>query len=247
MASLEIEGKSVEEAIKSACEQLNLPREKLEIEILSAGTTGIFGLVGAKKARIRVTVREEAPQTSSVPELPDGISNGPSPAETDSETEILNQVRLLTEGILERMGLAFQVRAHWEEETLQVRIEGDKTGLLIGRQGKTLDALQYLITRILHRKTGKEFRVLLDSGGYRSRRREYLKKMALKLAIKAKQTGKPVSTGPLNAHDRRIIHLALEKDKEVKTLSRGEGLLKKVVIFEEKKETAPERPIEAEE
>ena len=236
MASLEIEGKSIEEAIETACHQLNVPREKLEIEVLNSGSTGIFGIVGSKKARIRATVKEEAVET--VPEAP----TPPTQVVPDSlpvlpsEIDLVAEAQTVTQDILKLMGLEATLQVEQERETLHIRIEGDTSGLLIGRRGQTLDALQYLITRILNRKGSDKTKVVLDSGDYRSRRKSYLEEMALKMAEKAKQTGKPVVISPLNAHDRRIVHLTLEKDKSLKTISRGEGQLKKMVIFAVKKD-----------
>ena len=205
MASLEIEGKSIEEAVETACNELNVPREKLEIEILDSGSTGIFGIVGSKRARIRATVKEV-----------------PSDVAAEAQTVIQN--------ILSLMGLEATLQIKKDREILHIKIEGEASGLLIGRRGQTLDALQYLITRILNRKVSDKIKVVLNSGEYRSRRKKYLEDLALKMAEKSKQTGKPVVISPLNAHDRRIIHLILEKDKSLKTISRGEGHLKKMII-----------------
>jgi spoIIIJ-associated protein len=239
MASLEIEAKSIEEAIETACLQLDVPREKLEIDILNSGSTGIFGIVGSKKAKIRATVKEESVEPA--PEVPVLLQEEPAPDNVPlPETDMVVEAQTVIQDILTRMGLETTLVVRKEKETLHVRIEGDKSGLLIGRRGQTLDALQYLITRILNRKGSDKIKVVLDSGDYRSRRKTYLEDLALKMAEKSKQTGKPVVISPLNAHDRRIIHLTLEKDKSLKTFSRGEGHLKKMIISGVKKE----QPIE---
>jgi spoIIIJ-associated protein len=241
MASLETEGKSIEEAVDAACNQLNVPREKLEIEVLNSGSTGIFGIMGSKKAKIRATVKEE--RVEIIPETPIPIQaeSGSMPVLT-SEVDKVNEAKILTQDLLKLMGLEATLQIEQEKETIHIKIEGDTSGLLIGRRGQNLDALQYLITRILNRKGPDKTKVILDSGDYRSRRKSYLEEVALKMAAKAKQTGKPVVISPLNAHDRRIVHMALEKDKSLKTISRGEGQLKKMVIFLVKKER-PEEPI----
>jgi spoIIIJ-associated protein len=240
MASLEIEAKSIEEAIETACLQLDVPRENLEIEILNSGSTGIFGIVGSKKAKIRATVKEES--VEPVPEAPVLLQEEPTPESSLPlpETDMVVEAQTVLLEILTRMGLETTLVVRKEKETLHIRIEGDKSGLLIGRRGQTLDALQYLITRILNRKGPDKTKVVLDSGDYRSRRKKYLEDLALKMAEKSKQTGKPVVISPLNAHDRRIIHLTLEKDKSLKTFSRGEGHLKKMIISGVKKEQPAE-------
>jgi spoIIIJ-associated protein len=239
MASLETEGKSIEEAVEAACNQLKVSREKLEIEVLNSGSTGIFGIVGSKKARIRATVKEE--EVEIIPETPTTLQVEPGLKPVlPSEIDMVDEAKILTQDLLKLMGLEATIQVEQEKETLHIKIEGDTSGLLIGRRGQNLDALQYLITRILNRKGPDKIKVLLDSGDYRSRRKSYLEEVALKMAAKAKQTGKPVVISPLNAHDRRIVHLTLEKDKSLKTISRGEGQLKKMIIFLAKKEQSEE-------
>lgn len=239
MASLETEGKSVEEAVEAACNQLNVPREKLEIEVLNSGSTGIFGLMGSKKARIRATVKKDLPEI--VPETqPSTPITSVSSSVLPSEVDRVDEAKTLTQDLLKLMGLEATLQVEKERETIHIKIEGEASGLLIGRRGQNLDALQYLITRILNRKGPDKTKVVLDSGDYRSRRKSYLEEVALKMAAKAKLTGKPVVISPLNAHDRRIVHLTLEKDKSLKTISRGEGQLKKMVIFAVKKDRSEE-------
>jgi spoIIIJ-associated protein len=205
MRSLEVEAKTIEEAIEMACSELNVSREKVEIEVLSSGSTGIFGIVGTKKAKIRATTKEESLDLAATAEK-------------------------VTQDLIAFMGLEARLTARVEGNTVHIQFEGDKSSLLIGRRGQTLDALQYILTRILHRKFSEKVKIILDSGDYRDRRKRYLEDLAVKMAEKSKQTGKPVVLSPMNAHDRRIIHLALEKDKNLKTISRGDGLLKKIII-----------------
>lgn len=244
MASLEIEGKSVEEAVEAACSQLNVSREQLEIEVLTTGSTGIFGIVGSKKARIRATIKEEPVELVSEVETQGSLEPGPPPVLL-SEEELIAESKTLTEDILSLMGLEATVAVQKEKDTLLIKIEGEKSGLLIGRRGQTLDALQYMVTRILSRKSLDKTKLVMDSGDYRIRRKEYLEDLALKMAEKSKQTGKPVVLSPLNAHDRRIIHLTLEKDKSLKTVSRGEGQLKKMIISPVRKDRPAAPPSES--
>lgn len=228
MASLEIEGKSVEEAIQAACRQLNVPKEKLEIHVLNSGSTGIFGIVGSKKAKIRVTLIEEPmePEPEQSPHPP-----------TMAESDLIAETQTLTREILSLMGLEAELSVRQERDTIHIQIEGEEaSGILIDRSGQTLDAVQYIITRILTRKGLGKTKIVLDSGDYRNRRKKYLEDLAIKMAEKAKQTGRAVVISPLNAHDRRIIHLVLEKEKTLKTISRGEGHLKKMIISPIKKE-----------
>ncbi|HMK66881.1 MAG TPA: RNA-binding cell elongation regulator Jag/EloR [Thermodesulfobacteriota bacterium] len=239
MPSLEIEGKSIEEAIQAACQQLNVPKEKLDIQIINSGSTGIFGIVGSKKAKIRATLIEEAPEKFSQTESDTLIPS--------STTDFLAEAKMLTQEILGLMGLEFILSAVKERDTIYIQIEGDEaSSVLIGRSGQTLDAVQYLLTRILNRKGLGRTKIILDCGDYRSRRKNYLETLALKMAEKAKKTGKPAIINPLNAHDRRIIHLVLEKEKSLKAISRGEGHLKKMVISLIKKDRPQSPPTQSE-
>lgn len=213
METFEFEGKTDEEAIENACRQLNLTRDEMEIEVMEPGSAGIFGLVGGRKAKVKVTLKREEPQ---IPEEEDGIAIAKEALE-----KILALIPM--EGT--------SVRAKYVDGTIVLNIEGDKSGLLIGRKGRTLDALQFIVNKIVNKALGKRARVIVDSENYRERRRDFLIQMALRMGDKAKKIGKPVATNPLNPHDRRIVHLALREDEELGTKGRGEGILKKVVII----------------
>ena len=210
MKEYEFEGKTTEEAMEEASRQLNLPAEELNFDILEPGSAGIFGLVGGKKAKIRVTVE------------------GPEPADEERGLEIAKET---LENILIRIPVEATVEAHRMDGKLILNIEGDRSGLLIGRKGKTLDALQFIVNKIVNKALEKRVNIVVDSENYRKRRKESLVQLALKMGDKAKRIRKPVATNPLNPHDRRIVHLALKEDERLDTRSRGEGLLKKVVII----------------
>lgn len=207
MSTLEIEEKSIEEAILLACEKLKLPREKLEIEIVSKGTTGIFGIVGAKKAKIRVTAKE-LPLAAAVEQAKAIL------------TEILTHVELPT-----------VVESESRNGYIYLNIISNGSGLLIGKRGKTLNALQYLVAKILQKEIGENVSVVVDTENYRSKREDSLTELARQLCDKVKKSHRPLTTGPMNAQDRRIIHLALREDPEVRTKSKGEGNLRRVVIY----------------
>jgi spoIIIJ-associated protein len=134
------------------------------------------------------------------------------------------------ENILALIPVETSVIADQIDGNIALNIEGDTSGLLIGRKGKTLDALQFIVNRIVNKTLDRRTRVVVDSENYRQRRRDSLTQMALRMGDKAKRIGKPVTTNPLNPRERRIIHLALKEDGRLHTKSKGEGLLKKVVI-----------------
>jgi spoIIIJ-associated protein len=207
MSVLEFEEKTLEDAIALACQKLKLPREQLEIEIISKGSSGIFGIVGAKKAKIRVS-----PKTLSL--------EGAAERGKEILTEILRHVDLPT-----------VIESEVREDQICLNIISNGTGLLIGKRGKTLGAIQHLVTKILHREVGENVTVIVDTENYRSKRETSLTELAQQLSEKVKKTRRSLTTGPMNAQDRRIIHLALKEDLEVRTKSKGEGNLRRVVIY----------------
>lgn len=123
-----------------------------------------------------------------------------------------------------------QVSAHLEGNAIELEINGGEAGILIGRRGQTLESLQYLVTRIVSHRAGRAIRIMVDTGGYRRRRQESLEDLAVKLGEKAKNIRRPVSVGPLNSQERRVVHMALRGVPGLSTASRGRGDLKKVVI-----------------
>jgi spoIIIJ-associated protein len=211
----EFEGKTTEEAIEQACVHFQVTAEQLEIEILSVGSPGLFGL-GGRKAKIRATRRAE------------------------SEENLLTAAQEVLENLLEKMQEKATVSAQVEDDRISLRIETDDAGLLIGKQGQTLDALQYLVTKMLAKKSRRKVRIAIDVEAYRARHHEALALLAQKYGEKVKKSGKPITLNPMNPYDRRIIHMALQEDKDLKTTSRGEGLYKKVIISPAKKKEGQE-------
>jgi spoIIIJ-associated protein len=235
---IEIEGKTIDEAIEKACKKFNLPREKLNIEILSEGTSGFFGLIGSKKALIRASVMS-IDITIEGDEGEKKREPAPKPQESTPETfddpAIAKEAQEMLEGILSRMGIDFSVNAAREDEYIVLDIKGDGSGLLIGRGGQTLDALQYIVNKALNKNGRDRKRIILDTENYRKKKESNLIALAEKLGAKAKRMRKPVTVSPMNAHDRRIIHLALQHDKGLTTKSRGEGAFRKIIIVPAKK------------
>jgi spoIIIJ-associated protein len=215
MEFLEFEGKTTEEAIESACAHFQVPSEGLEIEIVSVGSPGIFGL-GGRKARIRAA-------------LPQG-----------QEDDLPSLAREILEQVLAKMQEPATVTVTQEDDRISLLIATDDAGLLIGKQGQTLDALQYLVTKMLAKQTRKKVRIAIDVEAYRARHNEALALLAQKYGEKVKRSGRPITLNPMNPYDRRIVHMALQGDKDLKTISRGEGLYKKVVISPVKKKESQE-------
>jgi len=208
MSSIEIEAKTTEEAIEKACKHFHLSQEELDIEVLESRPTGIFGIVGTKKARIRVTPKE------------------------DSSLVVAQET---LKGIISLIAEDTRISAERKGDDIVLNIQGNDTGILIGRKGKTLEALEFIVNKAVNRASEKKVRVIVDSENYRKRREEAIKTLALKMGEKAKKTKKTVTTDPISPRDRRIVHLTLKGDSEVSTKSEGEGLFKRVSIIPNKR------------
>ena len=137
----------------------------------------------------------------------------------------------LMAGLLERIGVKAEVEVVSKEGDLHLEIKGDQEGILIGRHGRTLDSFQFLINRMVNKRLETPVRIILDINEYRKRKTENLKKMAIRVGEKVKSNGLPLTIGPFDAHDRRLIHIALKEDPAVRTESLGEGKLKKITIL----------------
>jgi spoIIIJ-associated protein len=243
MDSIEIEGKTIDEAIEKACNEFNVPREKLNIEIISDGATGFLGL-GSKKAKIRASImsidmaidtpttpsQEGAQKKSSV------ISSSMEPEEPKDSAETPGmRAKTILEGILLRMNLDCLITVEETADTILLNIKGDGSGLLIGKRGQNLDAIQYIVNKAVSKYTNNRKMIVVDTESYRGKREESLIALAEKLAEKVKKSKKALTVGHMNAHDRRVIHLALQNDESLTTKSRGEGEFRKIVIIPAKK------------
>lgn len=247
MKTYEFQGKNADEAIANACRKLKLTIDGMEVEIIEPGSAGIFGLVGGRKAKIKVIVPEKVIETTEAPEDGGAVEPAPGP-EQQSEMGAVQKSGQKVDAVSKEEGLAVakealenilalipmegtSVNAEDNDGIISLDIEGDKSGLLIGRKGRTLDALQFIVNKIVNKTLERRTQVVVDSESYRKRRKEFLTQMAQQMGAKAKRIRKPVATNLLYPHDRRIVHLALRDDKGLSTKSRGDGLFKKVIII----------------
>jgi spoIIIJ-associated protein len=249
MDSYEFEGKTTEEAINNASHELNIPAENLEFDIIEPGSAGIFGLVGTRKTKLRVTILKDTDDADeddfdNIDQLDTLLEDRSEKPEAVEEVEEIEEIvdneyfdiaRDALENILKLIPVDTTVTGKPSSNgKISLVIEGDTSGLLIGRKGKTLDALQYIVNKITNKNADKKLKVVIDSENYRQRRIDSLTQMAIKIGNKAKKFKKPFSTSPLNPHDRRIVHLALKNVEKLETRSRGEGLHKRVVVIPKK-------------
>ena len=199
---VEKEGKTVESAIEEALLELNIDKEDAEIQILDEGSKGLFGLIGGRNALVRVRKKIDYDKI----------------------------VKDFMEPIFDALGVNGELEVTVEDDNINVKVLADDIGILIGRRGETLDALQYLMGLVINKSSDKFIRVIFDVGNYREKREETLEKLAKKLAGKVVRTRKSITLEPMNQYERRIIHATLQNYKNVETYSIGDEPNRKVVI-----------------
>lgn len=157
-----------------------------------------------------------------------------------SEVRILEErvelAKQLTLGLLQRMGAEAEVEGFLREGDIYLEIKSNQEAILIGKHGRTLDSLQFLINRMVNKELKEPVRMVLDINNYKKRRADSLKKMAIRMGESATGTGEEITIGPFNAHERRIIHVTLQENPSLKTESFGEGEMKRIKIIPTKKE-----------
>lgn len=194
--------KTVEEAIALALEELEVSREEVEVEVIDEGTKGVLGLFGNKEAKVKVTVID------------------------DAKADAGNFVG----DILDKMDIEATVSVSETEEAVKVEISGENVGLLIGRRGETLDAIQYLTSLVVNKDKDDYKRVIVDVENYRQKREDTLIALAYRMADKVEKYKKSVTLEPMTPYERRIIHSALQERFTIETMSVGEEPNRKVVI-----------------
>lgn len=234
----EATGKTVDMAIKTAVDQLGVDIDDVKIEILETPTKGIFGL-GGKLAKVRVTVvGDEIEEVSEPVEAEKPAKAAPVKKEVKKETECsdgdVNTVVEFLNGVFNLAGIDVNAEgkiATFEEgDAICVDIAGSNTGLVIGKRGETITALQHLSSLALARKNPKAPKVYLDSENYREKRIEALKALSNKVANNVVKSRRNFTFEPMSAYERRIIHSTLQENDKVTTYSIGQGIHRKVVV-----------------
>jgi len=202
LRSITKEAKTVDEAIRQALEELGIDKDQAEIEIISEGNKGLLGLIGSKNAVVKVTEK--------------------------LNIELIVQEFL--EPIFEKMAIEADMEITMEDGQMNIRLTGDDIGIVIGRRGETLDALQYLLSLVINRYTQDYTRVILDVADYRKKRAETLQRLARRVAEKVSRTRRNITLEAMNPYERRIIHSSLQGFPNVDTHSVGEEPNRKVVI-----------------
>ncbi len=187
------------------------------------------------KEPVRETTRKTVRETTRGP-VTEGINEPARETSQETDHELAIKAKTLLSGILERMNIEAPVTADAREDAIVLNIQGDGGGLLIGKRGQNLDALQYIVNKATNRSGEDRKMIVIDTEAYRKRREDALVSLAERLGQKVKKTRKAVTVSHMNAHDRRIIHLTLQTDSSLTTKSRGEGEYRKIIIMPARKE-----------
>jgi spoIIIJ-associated protein len=243
--SLEVIAPTVEEAVQKGLEDLGLPQESVEVEVLDEGSRGLFGL-GSRQARVRLTIKSVAqprkPPTSERQKEPAKQPVQPEPeSEPSEENYILSISQDTVQELLDKMKVrGAHVSAEYGEADddrsrvpVLVNVNGDDLSILIGRRAETLNALQYITSLIVSKEIGRFVPVVVDVEGYRVRRENQLRQLARRMAEQAIKTGRRQILEPMPANERRIVHIELRKNPKVTTESVGEEPRRKVTIIPE--------------
>ncbi len=205
MKNVTIERATVEEAVRAALEELKAERNDVEIEVINEPSKGLFGLIGSKNAKVKVTV-----------------TNGPEEAASK-----------FFDVLLKKMDISADYEVSFSDDVLKVditRISEDDKGIIIGKRGKNLDEIQFLLNLIVNKGRQNYIRVVFNVEDYRAKREETLRRLANKMADKCRYYKRKVRLEPMNPYERRIIHSTLQEQNDIITYSEGEEPFRKVVI-----------------
>lgn len=205
MEFIEFKGKTVDDAITEATIQFGITSDELIYEVIDKGSTGILGFINTKPAIIRAKKK-------------------------DTFEDIVQD---FLDKMFEIMGIeaVVDITYNEEEKTMDINLTGPEMGVLIGKRGQTLDALQKIVQSVVNKHSEDFIRVKLDTENYRARRKDTLENLARNISYKVKRTKKSVVLEPMNPYERRIIHYTLQNDKYVSTRSEGEEPFRRVVVY----------------
>jgi spoIIIJ-associated protein len=203
MNKITVTGKTVEEAIETGLSKLQVSKDRVEVVILEQPSKGLFGLLGSKEAKVELTVKPDA---------------------VDEAVEFLHEIAA-------SMKLDIHIERQETSDGIILQLSSkDDIGVLIGRRGQTLDALQYLVNVASHRSGNLQTRIILDAENFRERRRKTLEELAARLADKAVRSKREVVLEPMPSHERKIIHTYLQDHPQVRSFSKGEEPNRRIVI-----------------
>lgn len=235
MDFIEVTAKTYDEAVTNALVELGTTSDQVEIEIIEKGSAGFLGF-GSKPAKIRVRKKVEEKEIVTEekikPESSDTCAPKTERKKVTSDKSVDDYIKEFLSSVFDAMNLEVEIIVNTDEEThvVDVELKGPEMGVLIGKRGQTLDALQLIANNVVHKNFEVYYKVKVDTENYRVRRKETLENLARNIAYKVKRTKRPVSLEPMNPFERRVIHSALQNDKYVTTHSEGEDPYRHVVV-----------------
>ncbi|MDJ0666719.1 MAG: RNA-binding cell elongation regulator Jag/EloR [Desulfobacterales bacterium] len=251
-ADREFKARSIAKAVKIASKELGIPQDHLQYDIISHGASGIFGLTGVKKARILVHPPETTPIENDQPfeDRPYFRSASDEHADTDfnrdedileidEREEIFAVGEQMVRRIVDAISPEATIKVQRHNDEINFNVEGGESGILIGKRGQTLEAIQVLVEKAVRRLNGHRIRVTVDVEGYLKNKEANLVRTAQRVAQRVKSKGRPASIGFMNAQDRRIIHLALKDNHAVRTQSVGDGSYRKLMVYPKRRSAKP--------
>lgn len=202
MKQVTASGQTVDDAVQSALEQLNARKDQVKVEIIDEGKKGMFGIFGAKRAIVKVSIKQDP----------------------------IDLAKKYLEDITRSFADDINVDVVNKDEQVTFNLSGEKIAMVIGRRGQTLNAIQHLVQVMLNRQSSDFYRVIVDAEGYRARREETLQQLATRLADKAIKIRRNVTLEPMPSYERKIIHSILQDNPKVETHSDGTDPNRFVVI-----------------
>lgn len=259
MSTIETTGKTIEDAVRSGLVRLGRMKDEVDIEVLEEPKSGFFGF-GSKPAKVRITEKEGVPTVPTMESQPAAVEKPVAPAAAelaanaaDAAEEAVPQVetepaeaetgddftaeeaaakaKAFLQEVLKNMGIDVVIEKMIKSDKVLLHLHGKNLGILIGKHGQTLDALQYLTNLTTNQGETTRHFIMLDVENYRHRREETLKQLAIRLANRVKKNGDRVVLEPMNGYERKIIHVTLQNDPQVRTESEGQDPYRHVVIY----------------
>ncbi|MCQ2361559.1 MAG: protein jag [Acidaminococcaceae bacterium] len=237
MDYIEKTGKTVQDAIAAALAELQISEDEAEITVIDQGKEGVFLGLGAKPAVVRVAKREAAEvaamaAATAVAEEQENAEPAQEARPRVINDEVVEKAKKFLQEVFSAMKIevAMEKFVNTQDGSVVIRLHGDDMGILIGKHGQTLDSLQYLTNLVANKEEKDWTRIIIDVEDYRDRRVETLTRLAKRLADRVRREGEPVALEPMNPHERKIVHLALQNDRRIVTHSEGEEPNRYVVI-----------------
>ena len=203
MNCIEMTGRTIEEAKQNAISELGVTEDKVDVVIIDEGSRGLLSIIGKRPAKVKVTIKRD----------------------------FCDKAKNFLKSIFDNMGVKAEIKIKEVKDKIKIELIGSNMGILIGYRGETLDSLQYLVSLVINKDHDGEYkRVIIDTENYRAKREETLKKLAIRMSHKVQKSKKGIKFEPMNPYERRIIHSALQNDKNIKTYSEGDEPNRYVVI-----------------